>query len=71
MKKFQISNSCEQVHISDHSRMVLTLNFNRTIQRCVVVAKTGNGKLNLKQLKLENFLLYVILKCLNFLFVLF
>uniref|UniRef100_A0A0R3RIZ1 LAM_G_DOMAIN domain-containing protein n=1 Tax=Elaeophora elaphi TaxID=1147741 RepID=A0A0R3RIZ1_9BILA len=31
-----------QVHLSDHSHMVLTLNFNRTIYRCEVVAKIGN-----------------------------
>ncbi|KAM3720583.1 Axotactin [Dirofilaria immitis] len=31
-----------QVHLSDHSHMVLTLNFNRTIYRCEVIAKIGN-----------------------------
>ncbi|VDK42950.1 unnamed protein product [Anisakis simplex] len=33
-----------QVHLSDHTRIVLTTNYNRTVRQCEIVAKIGHGK---------------------------
>ncbi|CAG9540647.1 unnamed protein product, partial [Cercopithifilaria johnstoni] len=44
-----------QVHLSDHSHMVLTLNFNRTIYRCEVVAKIGNEYSRMKWIQVMIF----------------
>ncbi|VIO97183.1 Uncharacterized protein BM_BM12362 [Brugia malayi] len=44
-----------QVHLSDHSHMVLTLNFNRTIHRCEVVAKIGNEYSRMKWIQVMIF----------------
>ncbi|KAL3999008.1 Laminin G domain family protein [Acanthocheilonema viteae] len=44
-----------QVHLSDHSRMVLTLNFNRTIYRCEVIAKIGNEYSRMKWIQVMIF----------------
>ncbi|EJD74735.1 CBR-ITX-1 protein, partial [Loa loa] len=44
-----------QVHLSDHSHMVLTLNFNRTIYRCEVIAKIGNEYSRMKWIQVMIF----------------